>query len=276
MSIPTYDSLFNPLLEALRVLGGSGTNSEIDDTVAKILKLSESEINEVHRGNLTRLAYRLAWARNYLKRYGLVENSTRGVWSLTPKGLATKEVDKSEVKKFVKQRVQLEINEKDTHTEESEEESKLWQDELLEVTLQLSPSAFERLCQRVLRESGFIQVEVTGRSGDGGIDGRGVIRIGGFLSFHVFFQCKRYHGSVSAQQIRDFRGAMAGRAEKGLFITTGTFTRDARQEASRDGAPPIDLINGEQLVEKMRELGLGVKIKNSEAVEIDRSWFSGI
>jgi len=276
MSIPTYDNLFNPLLEALRILGGSGTNSEIDDTVAQILKLSESEVNEVHRGNLTKLAYRLAWARNYLKRFGLVENSARGVWSLTPKGLATKEVDKSEVKKFVKQRVQVEVDGKETDLEDSEDESKLWQDELLEVTLRLSPSAFERLCQRVLRESGFIQVEVTGRSGDGGIDGRGVIRIGGFLSFHVFFQCKRYHGSVSAQQIRDFRGAMTGRAEKGLFITTGTFTRDAKQEASRDGAPPIDLVDGEQLVEKMRELGLGVRVKTSEAVEIDRSWFSGI
>ena len=145
-------------------------------------------------------------------------------------------------------------------------ESRVWQDEMLEGLLKIKPDAFERLCQRILREAGFIQVEVTGSSGDGGIDGRGIIKIGGMLSFHVIFQCKRYKGSVPAQQIRDFRGAMVGRADKGLFITTGTFTRDARHEASRDGATPIDLIEGTELAEKMKELGMGIKVKTEEAV----------
>src|SRR5690606_6628929 len=95
----------------------------------------------------------------------------------------------------------------------------VWQDELLDILKALSPSEFEKLCQRVLREAGFIQVKVTGRSGDGGIDGTGIVRIGGFLSFRVIFQCKRYQGSVTSQQVREFKGTMVGRADKGLLMT---------------------------------------------------------
>lgn len=275
MAIPTYDNLFNPVIKALHELGGSGSVSEIDEKVAEILGLTEEEVNEIHRGNRTKLGYRLAWARNYLKRYGVLENSSRGVWALTAKGLKTKSVNKDEVNRFVKtlDRESESIEEGITEGVSPEKAPKLWQEELLDQLLELSPDAFERLCQRVLRESGFVQVEVTGRSGDGGIDGRGIIKIGGLLSFHIIFQCKRYNGSVSSQQIRDFRGAMVGRADKGLFITTGTFTRDARQEATRDGAPPVDLIEGDDLVEKMRELKLGVRIDTEEVVSIDKDWF---
>ena len=142
--------------------------------------------------------------------------------------------------------------------------------------MSIEPSAFERLVQRILRESGFTQVEVTGRTGDGGIDGKGIARIHGFLSFHVMFQCKRYQGSVSANQIRDFRGAMQGRADKGLFITTGTFTRDALKESTRDGAPPIDLIDRNQLAEKIKELSLGLKVETIEKIDIDEYWYKRI
>ena len=139
----------------------------------------------------------------------------------------------------------------------------------------MSPDAFERLAQRILRESGFIQVEVTGKTGDGGIDGKGIMRLSGLLSFHVYFQCKRYKGSVSSSQIRDFRGAMTGRADKGLFITTGTFTKGALTEATRDGAPPLDLIDGEQLVDLLKNLSLGVKTEKvqKEEVTVDQDWF---
>lgn len=142
----------------------------------------------------------------------------------------------------------------------------------------MSPDAFERLTQRILRESGFIQVEVTGRTGDGGVDGRGIMQLGGMLSFRVIFQCKRYQGSVGAGQIRDFRGAMVGRAEKGLFITTGTFTPDARREATRDGAPPIDLVDGDQLIDILKKLELGVHSRKVEIEEItvDSEWFATI
>ena len=140
------------------------------------------------------------------------------------------------------------------------------------------PDGFERLTKRLLRESGFIQVEVTGKSGDGGIDGKGIMRVGGFLSFHVIFQCKRYQGAVTSPHIRDFRGAMVGRADKGLFITTGHFTRDAVREATRDGAPPIDLVDGDALADKLKELELGVEVETEivERVHVDSDWFQSI
>lgn len=281
MSIPKYDALFNPLLQALHKLGGSASVSEQEDEVANILKLTDTEISEIHRGNRTKLSYRLAWARNYLKRYGLIDNSSRGVWTLTPEGQRRQSLDKVDVKKFVQS---LSKQDKDTGNGEvqliegSEIQENDWEDELLDVIKLMPPDGFERLCQRLLRESGFIQVEVTGKTNDGGIDGKGVVRIGGLLSFHVIFQCKRYQGSVSSPAVRDFRGAMVGRADKGLLITTGTFTKDARSEAQRDGAPPIDLIDGEALVQKLKELRIGVQVKEKvvEEVFIDRNYFQAV
>ena len=161
--------------------------------------------------------------------------------------------------------------------EEFDEDTK-WKDDLYDLLFQMDPSAFERLFQRILRESGFTQVDVTGRSGDGGIDGIGIMRLGGFLSFRVFFQCKRYKGSVSAGTVRDFRGAMIGRTDKGLIVTTGNFTRDAIREATRDGAPEIDLIDGEQLIDKLKELGLGVTTEEvvTEQVTVIPDFFANI
>lgn len=281
MPIPTYDSLFNPLLQAIHKLGGSASIAEQEDEVANILGLKEAEVQEIHRGNRTKLSYRLAWARNYLKRYGVLDNSARGVWALTSEGQKLQHVDKDLIKKAV-QAMDLGIDNSPTEEKVKSDSPELkdidWEDRLLQVIKLMQPDAFERLCQRLLRESGFIQVEVTGKTNDGGIDGKGVVRIGGLLSFHVIFQCKRYQGSVSSPAVRDFRGAMVGRADKGLLITTGTFTKDARWEAQRDGAPPIDLIDGEALVEKLKELGIGVTVTSKiiEEVIIDESYFQGI
>ena len=158
----------------------------------------------------------------------------------------------------------------------SDTEMASWRDDLLDALLRISPDAFERLCQRLLRESGFIEVEVTDRSGDGGIDGHGIVRVAGLISFNVLFQSKRIDGSIGPNVVRDFRGAMIGRADKGLIISTRSFTRDARKEATRDGAPPIDLIDGDLLVDKLKAVGLGVKTKQVEAVEVDRDWFEAI
>ncbi len=278
MPVPTYDDLFDPLLRAMHQLGGSASISEQEDTVATILRLSEKDLAEIHRGNRTKFSYRLAWARNYLKRYGLLENSSRGVWSLTPEGLKNRNVNKSDVKRFVQRLEGKDTqNLKASDTEPDADESR-WVDKLISVLRNISPASFERLCQRVLRESGFVHVEVTGRSGDGGIDGKGVVRVGGLLSFHVIFQCKRYKGSVSPSFVRDFRGAMVGRADKGLLITTGSFSRDARTEAQRDGATPIDLLDGHELAQKLKELRIGVEVKSRivEEIEIKTNYFSDL
>jgi restriction system protein len=277
--IPPYESLMNPVIQALKTLGGSGTIEEINNRVIEIVGFSDDQLEIIHdpeRGSQTEIEYRLHWARTYLKKYGILENSSRGVWALTAKGKQTDNVNPNVVKQFVRaQRKKTQPDPVDYEPDESDLEPS-WRDEVLSSLLKMEPSSFERLAQRLLRESGFIQVEVTGRSGDGGIDGKGIMRLGGLLSFHVIFQCKRYKGSVRAEQVRDFRGAMVGRADKGLIITTGNFTKDAIREASRDGAPTIDLVDGDQLVEKLRELGLGVQTKKVEVEEItiDKIWFS--
>jgi restriction system protein len=279
MPVPKYDDLYNPLLQAMHKLGGSASISEQEDTVASLLNLSEKDIAEIHRGNVTKLSYRLAWARNYLKRYGLLENSARGVWALTAEGSKRKSVEKEEVNRVVKAfDKKAAIADGANKQTQLEPQTDSWEDELLQIIKNIPPDAFERLAQRLLRESGFVQVRVTGKTGDGGIDGKGVVRVGGLLSFHVIFQCKRYKGSVSASVVRDFRGAMMGRADKGLLITTGAFTRDARLEAQRDGATPIDLIDGEELIEKLKQLGIGVEVRQRivEDIIIKNEFFQNL
>ncbi len=216
---------------------------------------------------------------DFLGKAGALENPSRGVWAITEKGKSlTKEAVKH-IPAEVRKQYKLEKDKKPKGLEEEDDlqpESKDWQDELLAVlTTQMKADAFERLAQRIMRESGFVKVEVTGRTGDGGIDGVGVLRLA-LLSFQVYFQCKKYKGSVSASAIRDFRGAMVGRTDKGLFITTGTFTAEAKKEATRDGAPAIDLIDGDLLCDLLKNLKLGVATKMVEEVSIDPEWFGKI
>ena len=283
VKVPTFDRFMNPVIQALKKLGGSGTIEEINNTATEIARLSDEQLEVLHdpeKGSQTEVEYRLAWARTYLKKYGVLENSSRGVWALTPKGRQLDQVNPQEVRRFVQKqqkKVKPAVPEEDELVDESDVDTS-WRDELLATLLKMDPSAFERLVQRLLRESGFIQVEVTGQSGDGGIDGKGIMRLGGLLSFHVIFQCKRYQGAVSVSQVRDFRGAMVGRADKGLLITTGNFTKDALREATRDGAPAIDLIDGDLLLDKLKELGLGVKTEKIEVekVTVDKEWLLGI
>ena len=286
--LPTFDSLMNPLIQALRQLGGSGSIDEIYEKVVEIENTSEDVIAKLHdpeKSNQTEVAYRLAWARTYLKKFGLLDNSSRGVWTLTSKSRDIDDVDPAEVVSTVraldKERApQKQVKRKKAEGEsgdESPEEEQEWKSKLHRIlTQELDADTFERLTQRILRESGFVSVEVTGRTGDGGIDGKGIARIHGFMSFHVIFQCKKYQGSVSAGAIRDFRGAMVGRADKGLFITTGTFTPAALKEATRDGAPPIDLVDGAAFAQKLKELGLGVSLEMVENVTVNEEWFKNL
>jgi restriction system protein len=286
MSIPKFDELFNPVLEAIKKLGGSASISELDEEVTKNLHLTDKEIAEAHNERMTELEYRLGWARSYLKAYGLLNNSERGIWVLTAKGKDVDTVDSRQVTRFfrgLRKSKSSKIAVKDPETivsvEIAEAEAVLeetWREELMARLLELAPDTFERLCQRLLRESGFVEVKVTGRSGDGGIDGVGIVRLGGLLGFPVLFQCKRYRGSVPPSVIRDFRGAMIGRADRGLVITTGTFSRDAKLEAIRDGAPPIDLVDGEQLLDKLKELHLGITVKMIEQVSVLSDFFNEI
>jgi restriction system protein len=264
-------------VNALRALGGSGSIEEINAKVVELMKLPDAVLEVPHLdGTTSEVAYRLAWSRTYLKIFGLVENSSRGVWSLTPKGSTITEVDPKQIVAYARRmrssRKLPKGPEEGNGALVGEDSVPTWQEQYLQKLHGLSPNAFERLVKRMLRESGFTHVEVTGRSGDGGVDGIGIAKISGFLSFRVLFQCKKYRGAVTPSEIRDFRGAMQGRTDKGLFATTGSFTQNAIKEATRDGAPPIDLLDGNQLVERLKDLGLGVKITMVEAVEIDETW----
>jgi restriction system protein len=279
-NLPTFDELIIPTLQALKKLGGSGSIEEIIEAVYEIANISEDilQISHDENGLQREVDYRLAWSRTYLKKYGLIDNSARGIWSLTDSDLDISEIDSSLIVKSVREQNKPDKPKPDK-TEDEEiieqiEDTTDWKEKLLNILFNIQPDAFERLAQRLLRESGFVQVEVTGKVGDGGIDGKGIVKISGFLSFHVIFQCKRYRGSITPSQIRDFRGAMQGRADKGLFITTGTFTRDAIKEATRDGAPPIDLIDGDLLCEKLRDYKLGVETKLIEKYDINLDWFN--
>jgi restriction system protein len=214
---------------------------------------------------------------------GLLENSARGVWSLTEDGRRLEEHEASSIaarvratqtpRRSAEHPFLLEAEESDGAGEDEPD----WKEALLTRLLELPPDGFERLAGRLLREAGFLNVTITGRAGDGGIDAAGVYRVS-LLTFPVYVQCKRHRGSVGSGAVRDFRGAMAGRGDKGLLITTGSFTAEARREATRDGAPPVDLVDGEELCELLKQFRLGVEKERREIeqVTIQPSFFDDI
>jgi restriction system protein len=289
---PTCTELILPTYKALLELGGSGTNNEIYEQIIKDLQLSDEIVDESHLGseNQMELEYQLAWARTYLKNFGVILNSARSVWAIKSDYTAGVELDSREIIEFTKNKSirkqnifkkkgNKKVNASDDAIDENiigeyPEEIKPWRKQLSDVLQNMDPYGFERLAQRVLRECGFVQVEVTKKSGDGGIDGTGKLKINGIFSFNVAFQCKRYKGAVSAGDIRDFRGSLTTDIEKGVFITTGVFTKAAREEASNPGKQQIDLMDGEEFINKIAQYGIGVK--KVITYEIDEEFFQKI
>lgn len=260
---------FGPLLDALRALGGSGTPDEVVERIAEDLNLPDEIQNELLPSGEPRFRNQVAWARFYLVREGLLDSSKRGVWSLTERGRSTK-ISHEQAREIFLKWVRIFQEQRKAKAKAPEEVPEIvaegtgatpddYRSEIIELLLALPPSGFERLCQRLLREAGFTQVIVTGSSGDGGIDGYGTLQVNPLVSFRILFQCKRYSKSVSPAHVRDFRGAMGGRADKGIIITTGTFTAEARREATRDGVSPIELLDGEKLVDMFQVLEFGLK-----------------
>jgi restriction system protein len=278
-----FTKWMGPLLDCLRAMGGSAKPKEVSDWIAEAVGLPDSQREEILKSGQERFHNQVQWARQYLVWEGLLDSSRRGIWTLTQKGW-TAHISEQESRKLFKKWVEIHAKSKtkDTATESPDIATfegailetlpeEIVVTDLLSVLRGVSPKGFELLCKRLLHESGFEKVTVTGKSHDGGIDGIGVLQINPFVSFKVLFQCKRYKGSVSRAEVGDFRNAMIGRADKGIIITTGTFTTEAVREANRDGAPPVELVDGETLVSMFESAKLGVIPK--VVYEVDQSFF---
>jgi restriction system protein len=280
----------NPVLQAIKRLGGSWRPAEVCRVVAKDLGLEGSpELEETLSTGASKFENKIAWVRLYLVLTGYLDRSKRGVWTLTEKGRNAPILSDDEVNQLLLdvqrqgKRVSGVKSEPDAEANEAEgdgdgaadaepPEESGYKTQLLALIRSISPGAFERLCQRLLRESDFEQVVVTGRSRDGGIDGIGVLKVNAFVTFKVLFQCKRYAGAVSSSVVRDFRGAMQGRADKGIILTTGSFSSDALKESVRDGVPPIELVDGEKLVDLFESLEFGLIPRTT--YDVDPSFFA--
>ena len=294
VQVPTHVEMAWPTLQVLEQHGGSASRQEIDAGIAQIMNLSDEVLEQLQgSGPGLKVHYRASWTRTYLKRMDAIDNSRHGVWSLTDYGrqldaetnfqerfreIGREAAERSRSKAAASESSPAPLSSPDRQDdllvdpEGDLPEEDTWQDALLATLREMPSDAFERLCQRMLREHGFTKVEVTGGPGDEGIDGMGVLRVG-LVSFQVVFQCKRYEGRVSSKQIRDFRGAMMGRADKGLVLTTGHFSPSAEREAVRDGAPAIDLIDGEELCQLLKERDLGVRTEMVEQVSVVPAFF---
>ncbi len=271
---------FGPLLDALRDLGDSGRPREVSGRIAKNLELSDEVLDETLKSGANRFHNQVAWARQYLVWEGLLDSSKHGTWTLTEKGRKTTLTDEQAREIFLKwvayhaenRKRKSEESKGDVESDEVLAEMSDSADgiDLIDVLRGLSSQGFEKVCRELLRESGFENVEITGGSADEGIDGYGTLELNPFVSFKVLFQCKRYKegNTVSRAQVGDFRNAMIGRAEKGIIMTTSSFSTAAIKEANREGAPAIELIDGPKLVAMFEKVELGVTARTAYDVDI--------
>lgn len=281
-SIPTYAALIEATYVALKQLGGSGRNDEINKAVYSILNISDEVLDILHTGrtSFSEIDYRLAWARTLLKNYGAITNSARRVWTISSEFADIDAVDGAMVEKcrnisnHTAEKGAAEVLEPDSMDSDAPQDTETWRQRVFNILIHMDPYAFERLAQRVLRECGFTDVIVTKSSGDGGIDGYGKLKINGIISFNIAFQCKRYQGVVGSPEIRDFRGSLTKNIEKGVFITTGTFSKAAQEEAENPGKQQIDLINGEDFIDMLADYSIG--LTEVKGYKIDEEFFAKI
>lgn len=277
MKGPEFLNYVNPVLKTLQANGGAGDSSDVIEQVISKLGITESQLEETTSNGQSRIRNQIQWARFYLFKAGLITNAQRGIWRLTNEGLESKLSDDDVYALFKK--VQESVKKSPSSSTKQENikfETIPTEDEehtigLISIIQSLSPSGFEKLCKRLLTEIGINEISITGGTGDQGIDGKGVVKLNDVVSLNIVFQCKRYKETVSPHHVRDFRGAMQGRGEKGLIITTGRFTKEAKAEASRDGVTPIELIDGNRLVELFEKYNLG--LKPVTVFEIDQDFF---
>jgi len=285
---PTRAKLVEATFKAVVECNGSATNEEIQDHVIRLMSLTDAVVNIMHADNIqTRLQYELRWARTYLKKYGAITNSSRGVWSLTSGFETNASIDGNVVCQTIREMdaitrssvpVTLPVESAvESILDLDSQDDEPWRTELSKILHEMNPYGFERLTMRLLRECGFFKVTVTKKSGDNGIDGFGKVKLNGIVTVNVAFQCKRYAGLISNSQIRDFRGSLSAGIEKGIFITTGAFSNAAVREAMDAGkTPSIDLIDGEDLISLIIEHELGVSKEVKTIYNVHKEFFDEI
>lgn len=279
MKGPEFLKYINPVLKTLQANGGAGNSSNLVEQIIEDLNITDEELEEVTSNGQSRIRNQIQWARFYLFKAGIIDNSQRGIWRLTNEGLekSLSDDDVYLLFKGVQESVKKSPTEKpkkvDLKFDDSATEDEVHSIGLLNLIQSLPASGFEKLCKRLLTEIGINDITITGGSGDQGIDGKGIVKLNDVVSLNIVFQCKRYKETVSPHHVRDFRGAMQGRGEKGLIITTGRFTKEAKNEANRDGVTPIELIDGDRLVELFEKHNLG--LKPVIVFEIDFEFFKG-
>lgn len=279
MKGPEFLKYVNPVLTALQLNGGAGDSSDIIEQVIDKLGITENDLEETTSNGQSRIRNQIQWARFYLFKAGLIDNAQRGIWRLTNEGLDRKLDDEGvynlfkSVQDSVKKVSTAKPKKTDTVFENIPTEDEEHSISLINIIQSLTPSGFEKLCKRLLTEIGINEIVITGGSGDQGIDGKGLVKLNDVVSLNIVFQCKRYKETVSPHHVRDFRGAMQGRGEKGLIITTGRFTKEAKSEANRDGVTPIELIDGDRLIDLFEKYRLG--LKPVTVYEIDQEFFKG-
>lgn len=279
-----------PILDALRTLGGSGTPKEVTEKIIAEQKVSEKVLSEKISSGMSRFQNQVYWGRQYLVWENLLESTKKGIWKLSEQGYTTHLTEDESHKIFLKwvgiyseRRKQKEIigNKpvdsvsviEEIDIDETTNAKADYKQELLATLRNMKPLNFEKFSLLLLRENDFEELKLTGGSKDDGIDGSGVLRINPVVSFRVLFQCKRYaeNNKVARTQIADFRNAMLGRAEKGIFITTGFFTKEAQVEATRDGATAIELVDADKLVAMIEKTELG--LRPITTYEVDHNFF---
>lgn len=278
MKGPEFLKYIKPVLTTLQSNGGAGNSSDVIEQIIDKLGITETELEETTSSGQSRIRNQIQWARFYLFKAGLIDNTQRGIWRLTKEGLDKKLSHNDDVYDLFKRgqdSVKKTSSSKSQKTEPKFEDIATEDEEhsidLINIIQNLTPSGFEKLCKRLLTEIGINEIVITGGSGDKEIDGKGIVKLNDVVGLNIVFQCKRYKETVSPHHVRDFRGAMQGRGEKGLIITTGRFTKEAKSEANRDGVTPIELIDGDRLVELFEKYQLG--LKPVTVFEIDQEFF---
>ena len=281
MKGPEFLKYIKPVLHTLQANGGAGNSSNIIEQLIESLGVTDSELEETTSNGQSRVRNQIQWARFYLFKAGLIDNAQRGIWRLTNEGLEKllsdddvyslfKRVQESVKKSPIIAPKKINLKFEETLTEEEEHSLGL-----LNLIKSLPANGFEKLCKRLLTEVGINDIIITGSSGDQGVDGKGIVKLNDVVSLNIVFQCKKYKETVSPHHVRDFRGAMQGRGEKGLMITTGRFTKEAKNEATREGVPPIELIDGDRLVELFEKHNHHLGLKHVTIFEIDYEFFKG-